>query len=34
MDWDELHFTHASVHQVRYAREFYMMLRSDTLDLR
>ena len=33
IDWDELHFTAASVHQVRYAREFYMMLRSETLDL-
>jgi hypothetical protein len=33
MDWDVLNFTDASVHQVRYAREFYMMLRSDTLDL-
>lgn len=33
IDWDELHFVDASVHQVRYARDFYMMLRSDTLDL-
>ena len=33
IDWDELHFTVASVHQVRFAREFYMMLRSETLDL-
>jgi hypothetical protein len=33
IDWDELHFTNASVHQVRYAREFYMLLRSETLDL-
>ena len=33
IDWDELHFTAASVHQVRFAREFYMMLRSETLDL-
>lgn len=31
--WDELHFTSASVHQVRYARDFYAMLRSDSLDL-
>jgi hypothetical protein len=33
IDWDELHFTAASVHQVRFAREFYMMLRSEMLDL-
>lgn len=33
IDWDELHFTDTSVHQVRYAREFYTMLRSETLDL-
>lgn len=33
IDWDELHFTAASVHQVRYARDFYVMLRSETLDL-
>jgi len=34
IDWDQLHFTNdVSVHQVRYAREFYMMLRSDMLDL-
>jgi hypothetical protein len=34
IDWDELHFTNAvSVHQVNYAREFYMMLRSDLLEL-
>jgi len=33
IDWDELHFTDSvSVHQVQYAREFYMMLRSETLD--
>ncbi len=33
IDWDELHFTATSVHQVRYARDFYIMLRSETLDL-
>jgi hypothetical protein len=33
IDWDELHFASASVHQVRYAKEFYRMLRSETLDL-
>ncbi|MGH7786116.1 MAG: MBL fold metallo-hydrolase [Candidatus Binatia bacterium] len=33
IDWDELHFTDASVHQIHYAREFYTMLRSETLDL-
>jgi hypothetical protein len=34
IDWDELHFTNeVSVHQVTYAREFYRMLRSGTLDL-
>ena len=34
IDWDQLHFTDAvSVHQVRYARDFYKMLRSDMLDL-
>lgn len=34
LDWDELHFTNeVSVHQVKYAKEFYMMLRSETLDL-
>lgn len=32
IDWDELHFTAASVHQVRFAREFYMMLRAEMLD--
>lgn len=32
IDWDQLHFTNdVSVHQVKYAREFYMMLRSDML---
>ncbi len=34
IDWDQLHFTDTvSVHQVKYAREFYMMLRSEMLDL-
>ncbi len=34
IDWDELHFaTDVSVHQVRYAKDFYTMLRSETLDL-
>jgi len=33
IDWDELHFTSASVHQLRYARDFWRMLRSATLDL-
>lgn len=34
IDWDQLHFTNdVSVHQVRYARDFYAMLRSDMLDL-
>ena len=34
IDWDELHFaSDVSVHQVRYAKEFYTMLRSETLDL-
>jgi hypothetical protein len=34
IDWDELHFTgDVSVHQVRYAKDFYRMLRSETLDL-
>ncbi len=34
IDWDELHFTSdVSVHQVRYAKDFYAMLRSETLDL-
>lgn len=34
LDWDQLHFTnHVSVHQLNYARDFYMMLRSETLDL-
>jgi hypothetical protein len=34
IDWDELNFTNGvSVHQVSYAREYYMMLRSDLLDL-
>jgi hypothetical protein len=34
IDWDELHFTNdVSVHQVTYARDFYMMLRSEMLDL-
>ena len=31
IDWDELHFaSDVSVHQVRYAKEFYTMLRSET----
>jgi hypothetical protein len=34
IDWDELHFSFdVSVHQVRYARDFYRMLRSALLDL-
>jgi L-ascorbate metabolism protein UlaG (beta-lactamase superfamily) len=34
IDWDELHFTFdVSVHQIRYARDFYRMLRSEVLDL-
>lgn len=33
IDWDELNFASASVHQVRYARDFYRLLRSETLDL-
>jgi hypothetical protein len=34
IDWDELHFTNeVQVHQVRYAKDFYMMLRSEMLDL-
>jgi len=34
IDWDELHFTNdVSVHQVIYARDFYMMLRSEMLEL-
>lgn len=34
IDWDELHFTNeVLVHQVRYAKDFYMMLRSEMLDL-
>jgi hypothetical protein len=34
IDWDELHFTNeVRVHQVRYAKDFYMMLRSEMLDL-
>jgi hypothetical protein len=34
VDWDELHFTSdVSVHQIRYARDFYRMLRSEVLDL-
>jgi hypothetical protein len=34
LDWDELHFTSdVSVHQVRYAKDFYKMLRSEMLDL-
>ena len=34
IDWDELHFTNeVSVHQRVYARDFYMMLRSEMLDL-
>lgn len=34
IDWDELHFTNqVSVHQVRYAKDFYTMLRSETLAL-
>lgn len=34
ISWDELHFaTGVSIHQVRYAREFYLLLRSDTLEL-
>jgi hypothetical protein len=33
IDWDQLHFTDdVSVHQVKYAREFYTMLRSEMLD--
>lgn len=35
IDWDLLHFTtDVSVHQVRYAKDFYSLLRSDLLDLR
>jgi L-ascorbate metabolism protein UlaG (beta-lactamase superfamily) len=35
IDWDQLHFTNdVSVHQISYAKEFYMMLRSEMLDLR
>jgi hypothetical protein len=34
IDWDQLHFTNdVSVHQVRYARNFYALLRSEMLDL-
>lgn len=34
IDWDELHFaSDVSVHQITYARDFYAMLRSETLDL-
>jgi hypothetical protein len=34
IDWDDLHFSRGvSVHQNRYAREYFMMLRSDVLDL-
>ena len=34
LDWAELHFTSdVSVHQVTYAKDFYAMLRSATLDL-
>ena len=34
IDWDQLHFANdVSVHQLTYARDFYMMLRSETLDL-
>jgi hypothetical protein len=34
IDWDQLHFTNdVSVHQVRYARDFYALLRSEMLDL-
>jgi hypothetical protein len=34
IDWDQLHFTNdVSVHQIAYARDFYMMLRSEMLDL-
>lgn len=34
IDWDDLHFSAGvSVHQVRYAKEYFMMLRSDLLDL-
>ncbi|HJQ84149.1 MAG TPA: MBL fold metallo-hydrolase [Candidatus Binatia bacterium] len=34
IDWDELHYTDGvSVHQVAYAKDFYRMLRSETLDL-
>jgi hypothetical protein len=34
IDWDQLHFTNdVSVHQITYARDFYMMLRSEMLDL-
>jgi len=34
IDWDDLHFSRGvAVHQNRYAREFFMMLRSEMLDL-
>ena len=34
LDWDELHFSSGvSVHQNRYAKEYFMMLRSEILDL-
>ena len=34
IDWDELHFTgEVAVHQVTYAQDFYIMLRSEMLDL-
>jgi hypothetical protein len=34
IDWDQLHFIDdVSVHQINYAKDFYMMLRSDMLDL-
>lgn len=34
IDWDDLHFSRGvSVHQNRYARDYFMMLRSEVLDL-
>jgi len=34
IDWDQLHFTtDVSVHQIRYAKDFYTLLRSEMLDL-
>lgn len=33
IDWDDLHFSRGvSVHQVRYAKEFFALLRSEMLD--